>query len=112
MPLWQNISIVPHIANTMNNQFQERRQSERIQTQIQGKINTESCVISNLSRGGVMLLSTFEGKMGQEVTLQYTYQNKYFEKKGVIKEINSFHRHRKSSEQKGVLYGISISFVE
>ena len=43
-----------------------------------------------------MLLSTFEGKMGQEVTLQYTYQNKYFEKKGVIKEINSFHRHRKT----------------
>ncbi|MBP9886866.1 MAG: PilZ domain-containing protein [Leptospiraceae bacterium] len=96
----------------MSNQFPERRQSERIQTQIQGKIDNESCVISNLSRGGLMLLSTFAGKMGQEVTLEYTYQNKYFEKKGVIKEINSFQRHRKTSDKKSVLYGISISFIE
>ena len=93
---------------TMSNQFPERRQSERIQTQIQGKIDNESCVISNLSRGGLMLLSTFAGKMGQEVTLEYTY----FEKKGVIKEINSFQRHRKTSDKKSVLYGISISFIE
>ncbi|MBK8397951.1 MAG: PilZ domain-containing protein [Leptospiraceae bacterium] len=96
----------------MNNQFPERRQSERVQTQIQGKINNESCVISNLSRGGLMLLSMFSGKMGQEVDIQYTFQQKFFKKKGVIKEINSFQRLRKSSDKKSVLFGISISFIE
>ena len=65
----------------MNNQFPERRQSERVQTQIQGKINNESCVISNLSRGGLMLLSMFSGKIGQEVDIQYTFQQKFFKKK-------------------------------
>lgn len=96
----------------MNHNFSERRQSERIQTEIQGTIDKESCFISNLSDGGLMLLSTFEGKMGQEVTVQYTFRKKFFEKKGIIKEINSFNRLRNLSDKKSILYGISISFIE
>jgi len=96
----------------MNNNFPDRRQSERVTTEIQGKIDNESCLISNLSKGGLMLLSTFNGKMGQEVSIQFTYNQKFFDKKGVIREINSFSRLRNSSNKKNFLYGINISYIE
>lgn len=94
------------------NNTSERRQSERIPTEIQGNIENDNCLISNLSDGGLLVLSTFIGEIGQEVTIQFTYNHKFFEKKGIIREINSFNRLRNVSYKKNFLYGISISFIE
>ncbi len=96
----------------MINNFSDRRQSERMPTEIQGKIDEEICHISNLSDGGALLLSTFNGKVGQEVTIRFTYNRNFFEKKGIIRSANSISRLRSADYKSNFMYALSIAFIE
>ncbi len=96
----------------MIDNFSERRHSERVPTEIQGKINEETCHISNLSDGGALLLSTFNGKVGQEITIRFTYNQNFFEKKGIIRATSSVSRLRSSVNKSSFMYSLSIAFIE
>lgn len=96
----------------MDENFSDRRTSVRLPTDIQGKIDEESCYISNMSSGGAMLLSAFQGNVGQEVTIRFTYNQEFFEKKGVIRATNSVSRVRSSSYKNHFMYAISVAFTE
>ena len=92
--------------------FHFLRSSVRMPTEIQGKIDEESCYISNLSDGGAMLLSAFQGSVGQEVTIRFTYNQDFFEKKGIIRATNSVSRVRTSISKNSFMYAVSVAFTE
>jgi hypothetical protein len=96
----------------MNENFSERRTSIRMPTEIQGKIDEESCYISNLSDGGAMLLSTFNGKVGQEVTIRFTHNQDFFEKKATVRSTNSVSRVRTQTYKSSFMYAVSVAFTE
>ncbi|MBP9884885.1 MAG: PilZ domain-containing protein [Leptospiraceae bacterium] len=96
----------------MSDNYSDRRASVRMPTEIQGKIDDESCYISNLSDGGAMLLSTFNGKVGQEVTIRFTFNQDFFEKKATIRASNSVSRVRTHTYKSSFMYAISVAFTE
>jgi hypothetical protein len=96
----------------MIDNFSDRRQSERLPTEILGKIDDTNCHISNLSDGGAMVLSTFNGKVGQEVTIRFTHNQNFFEKKGIIRAANSVSSLRSSVYKNNFMYALSVAFIE
>ena len=82
----------------MNTDFSDRRTSVRMPTEIQGRIEEESCYISNLSDGGAMLLSAFK--------------EEFFEKKGVIRATNSVAVARTANYKNSFMYALSVAFTE
>ncbi|MBK8394470.1 MAG: PilZ domain-containing protein [Leptospiraceae bacterium] len=96
----------------MNTDFSDRRTSVRMPTEIQGRIEEESCYISNLSDGGAMLLSAFKGQVGQEVTIRFTFNQEFFEKKGVIRATNSVAVARTANYKNSFMYALSVAFTE
>ncbi len=71
------------------NDHLEKRKFPRKETSISAKIGEEKCHIINLSYGGVMVLTTYSGKIGQDVSIHFEYNNNVFIKKSVIREVHS-----------------------
>jgi hypothetical protein len=70
------------------NDYLEKRKFPRKETSISATIEEEKCHIMNLSYGGAMVLTTFPGKIGQDVCIHFKYNNNIFVKKSVIREVH------------------------
>ncbi|MCB1179328.1 MAG: PilZ domain-containing protein [Leptospiraceae bacterium] len=100
----------------MGNNYEEKRKSNRIPSEITAKINNEKCHINNISAGGAFILSTYPGTIGQEVLVIFPLNNNVFEKIAIIREIVTASRLTVpvyvSGKRRSALYRIHIEFTE
>jgi hypothetical protein len=93
--------------------YEDRRQYVRTPTSISAEINSEKCHIINISFGGLLVMTTYYGNVGQEVTVDFNYNGHRFVKNAVIRDVYSATPLGISKPgKKKYAYNIHLSFLD
>lgn len=73
----------------MEENLDDRRQYERFPVSITATINSVKCHVANLSYGGMLVLTTYPGKINEVVIVDFEYNGRYFTKEAIVRDVYS-----------------------